>query len=196
MRLPQPSHLNDPTEWSEAGSPQGSEWYTVPPVRVVLGFVAVVSALAAAGSAGGGTPPRCHGIELGGTFTAIPNSAGAGNIVYRLALHNLSSTTCTLTGLPQGVLIRATGARLPTHIRTNFPGRMPVLVRLTPGKVAYANARFSPDVAGTGDETSGRCEPVAAWFQVEGTNVQITPPTSVCERGTLSFSTYSPVKSG
>jgi hypothetical protein len=139
--------------------------------------------------------PRCHGIQLGGTFTGVPNSAGAGNIVYRLTLYNLSSSTCTLTGLPQGVLLAKTGAKLPTHIRTAFPGRAAVLVRLAPGKVAYANARFSPDVAGTGDEMSGRCEPVAAWLQVEGTNVQITPPTSVCERGTLNFTTYSPKKS-
>lgn len=165
-------------------------------MKAVLSLVAVIAALAAVGSSGGGTASRCHGIQLGGTFTVIPNSAGAGNIVYRLALHNLSSATCTLTGLPQGVLLGATGSRLPTHVRNNFPGRLPVLVRLAPGKVAYANARFSPDVAGTGDEMSGRCEPVASWFQVEGTNVQISPPTSVCERGTLSFSTYSPVKTG
>jgi hypothetical protein len=71
---------------------------------------------------------------------------------------------------------------------------MPVLVRLAPGGRAYANARFSPDIAGTGDEMSGRCEPVAYWLQVEGTKAKITPPTSVCERGTLSFSTYSPKK--
>jgi Domain of unknown function (DUF4232) len=165
-------------------------------VKVVFALGGLVAVLAASGTAGGASSPRCHGIQLGGTFTGVPNSAGAGNIVYRLALHNVSSSTCTLTGLPQGaLLIGANGARLPTHIRTAVAGQAAVLVRLAPGKIAYANARFSPDVAGTGDEMSGRCEPVASWLQVEGINVQITRPTSVCERGTLSFTNYSPKKS-
>jgi len=164
-------------------------------MKVALALAVLVSALAACGAAGGGTASTCSGPRLAGTFTAIPNSAGAGNIVYRLALRNVSTQTCTLTGLPKGVLIAEDGAKLPTHIRTLYPGRMPVLVRLAPGRHAYANARFSPDVAGTGDEMSGRCEPVAYWFKVEGTKVKIAPPTSVCERGTLSFSTYSPLKS-
>jgi uncharacterized protein DUF4232 len=166
-------------------------------VKSAVVLVVLLAALAVSGSAGGRTAStRCHGIQLGGTFTGVPNSAGAGNIVYRLALHNLSSSTCTLTGLPQDVLLlSSTGAKLPTHVRTAFPGRMPVLVRLAPGKVAYANARFSPDVVGTGDDMSGRCEPVASWLQVEGVNVQITRPTSVCERGTLNFTTYGPTKS-
>ena len=156
----------------------------------------VVAALVACGSAGSSTTStRCGGIQLGGTFTAIPNSAGAGNIVFRLALQNLSSSTCTLTGLPQGgALLGKTGTKLPTHIRNNFPGRVAVLVRLAPGKIAYANARFSPDVAGTGDNMSGQCQPKAYWLQVEGLNVKIAPATPVCERGTLNFSTYSSVK--
>jgi uncharacterized protein DUF4232 len=164
-------------------------------MRAVFVLGALIAALAASGTAGGATPPRCHGSQLGGTFTGVPNSAGAGNIVYRLALHNLSSSTCTLTGLPQAaLLIGANGARLPTHVRANAMGQAAVLVRLAPGKIAYANARFSPDVAGTGDDMSGRCEPVASWLQVEGINVQITRPTSVCERGTLNFTYYAPVK--
>jgi Domain of unknown function (DUF4232) len=165
-------------------------------VKAALGLFAVIAALAACGSAGSSnTSSRCHGIQLAGAFTAIPNSAGAGNIVYRLALQNLSSSTCTLTGLPQGVLLGKTGSKLPTHIRTAYPGRMAVLVRLAPGGFAYANARFSPDVPGTGDHTTGQCEPRAYWLQVEGINAKIAPATPVCERGTLSFSTYSPVKS-
>ncbi|HEV8462903.1 MAG TPA: DUF4232 domain-containing protein [Gaiellaceae bacterium] len=164
-------------------------------MKAALGLMVVIAALAACSSAGSTTSSRCRGIQLAGAFTAIPGSAGAGNIVYRLALQNLSSSSCTLTGLPQGVLLGKTGTRLPTHIRTAFPGRMPVLVRLAPGRFAYANARFSPDVPGTGDHTTGQCEPRAYWLQVEGINVKIAPATPVCERGTLSFSTYAPVKS-
>jgi hypothetical protein len=157
--------------------------------------VAMLATLAASASAGGATPSRCNGIQLGGTFTGVPNSAGAGNIVYRLALQNLSSATCVLSGVPQGgVLLGKTGTKLPTHIRNNFPARTAVLVRLAPGKFAYANARFSPDVPGTGDNTTGQCQPKAYWLQAEGINVKIAPATPVCERGTLNFSTYSSVK--
>jgi hypothetical protein len=167
----------------------------LPRRSILLILVASLEALVAAASAGGATPSRCTGIQLGGTFAGVPNSAGAGNIVYRLALQNLSSATCVLTGLPQGgVLLGKTGTKLPTHVRNNFPGRAAVLVRLAPGRFAYANARFSPDVPGTGDNTRGQCQPKSYWLQVEGINVKIAPATPVCERGTLSFSTYSSVK--
>jgi hypothetical protein len=166
-------------------------------VRSAVILVATLLALAASASAGGADSSRCSGIQLGGTFAGVPNSAGAGNIVYRLALQNLSSSTCVLTGLPQGgVLLGKTATRLPTHIRNGFPGRAALFVRLAPGKVAYANARFSPDVAGTGDNTAGQCEPKAYWLQLEGINVKVAPATPVCERGTLNFSTYSSVKTG
>jgi hypothetical protein len=164
-------------------------------VKGAFMLIVVLAALAAcAGAGGSSTSSRCHGIQLAGTFAGIPGSAGAGNIVYRLTLQNLSSSSCTLTGLPQGLLLGKNGSKLPTHIRTAYPGRLPVLVRLAPGRFAYANARFSPDVPGTGDNTSGQCQPKAYWLQVEGINVKIAPATPVCERGTLSFSTYSSVR--
>jgi hypothetical protein len=131
-----------------------------------------------------------------GSFAAIPGSAGAGNISYRLVLRNRSSADCDLTGLPSARLLGATGRPLPTNVKPAFPGALAaVLVRLAPGAKTKASARFSPDVPGVGETTSGRCEPVAHWLRVNGqgggtVKVKVTPPTSVCEHGRLLFSAY------
>jgi hypothetical protein len=111
-------------------------------------------------------------------------------------LQNVSSAPCTVTGLPQGQLLGRSHNPLPTHVRAANPGALTaVLVTLRPGASTVALARFSPDVAGTGDSMSRRCQPVSYWFRVRGqgggvTVVPVKPRTSVCERGTLSFSAY------
>jgi hypothetical protein len=139
----------------------------------------------------------CKGSQLAGSFTAIRGSAGAGNIVYRLTLKNVSHTQCAVTGLPQGRLLGKKGGVLPTHVIAAHPGMLTaVLVRLAPGHRAYASARFSPDVPGTGEPTAGRnCEPTSWFFRVGArgggtTKVKIAPPTPVCEHGQLQFSAY------
>jgi hypothetical protein len=136
----------------------------------------------------------CKGAQLAGTFAAVPNSAGAGNIVYALRLRNVSPATCTVTGIPGVTLLDARGRRLPTHPVPAQPGALTaVLVRLAPGKTAVATARFSPDVPGVGEPVSGRrCEPVAATLLVRpsggGTvRAPIRPPTSVCEHGGMTW---------
>lgn len=166
-----------------------------------LASLLVLSALAAAAaSTAGGAPVLafCKGSQLAGTFKAIPNSAGAGNISYTLSLKNVSHTTCALSGLPQGRLLGKTGKALPTNVRANNPGALTaVLVRLAPGKVTHATARFTPDVPGPGEPVSGtHCEPVAYWFRVTApgggtTKAKISPPTPVCVHGRLLFSAYS-----
>jgi len=157
----------------------------------------LVTLVAAVASAGARTAsPLCKGSQLAGSFAAIPGSAGAGNISYRLVLRNRSFAQCDLTGLPSARLLGATGKSLPTNVRPAFPGALAaVLVRLAPGGKTKATARFSPDVPGVGETTVGRCEPVAHWLRVNaqggGTvKVKITPPTSVCEHGRLLFSAY------
>jgi hypothetical protein len=143
------------------------------------------------------TTARCRGAQLTGSFAVVPGSAGAGNITYALKLKNASASTCTVTGLPQGTLLGKTRKALPTHVRAAFPGALSaILVTLPPGRSTRATARFSPDVPGTGEQMTGRCEPVAWWFRVVGqgggsTTVKIAPPTSVCEHGRLLFSAYS-----
>jgi Protein of unknown function (DUF4232) len=170
-------------------------------VRVVTRLfvvIAILAAMAAGSSAGAAREAaRCRGAQLAGSFAAVRDSAGAGNINYTLKLKNTSASTCTVTGLPAGRLLGLHKGSLPTHVRAAFPGALTaVLVTLAPGRSARATARFSPDVPGTGEQMTGRCEPVAYWLRVTGqgggtTTVKIAPPTSVCEHGRLSFSAYS-----
>jgi hypothetical protein len=66
---------------------------------------------------------------------------------------------------------------------------------LQPGDSASADARFSPDVNGTGDNTNGPCQPRASTLRVAlggaPLDAAISPPTSVCEQGTLQFRLYT-----
>ncbi|HEU5363696.1 MAG TPA: DUF4232 domain-containing protein [Gaiellaceae bacterium] len=164
--------------------------------RLITLLLLVVAGIASAfGSSPKGAP--CSGVQLAGAFSVVRGSAGAGNISYRLALKNVSGSTCTVTGLPQGRLLSKTGKPLPTHVQAATPGMLTaVLVRLAPGAHAYAEARFSPDVPGVGEPVAGRrCEPTAYWFRVTapggGTKkVKVAPPTSVCEHGRLFFKAY------
>ena len=142
----------------------------------------------------GSSAKPCTGAQLAGTFTLVPGSAGAGQIVYALRLKNTSSTPCTLRGTPSGTLLGSTGAALPTHVRAGGAGRTRRVV-LQPGASAIAQARFSPTVAGPGDSQSGTCQPTAHTLQVTPTGGGVTdaaikPPTSVCEQGSLNFEPY------
>jgi hypothetical protein len=157
----------------------------------------VLGAAAASGAGAATHLTSCRGSQLGGTFKAVPGSAGAGNIVYALVLRNVSTSQCDVSGLPQGRLLNQAGKPLPTHVRAAFPGALTaVLVRLAPGKSTRATARFSPDVPGPGEPVAGRnCEPKSYWFRVTGqgggtTKVKLSPATPVCEHGSLSFSAY------
>jgi hypothetical protein len=135
----------------------------------------------------------CTGGQLAGTFAVVRGSAGAGQIVYALTLKNTSSSACFLHGIPGGTLLGATGAALPTHVRSG--GGAAKRVVLQPGASAVAQARFSPTVAGQGDSQSGTCQPTAHTLQVTTagggvTDAAIKPPTSVCEQGTLTFAAF------
>ena len=138
--------------------------------------------------------PACAAAQLSGTFKEVPGSPGAGNIVYELRLKNVSRAHCHVTGIPGVTLLDRRGKKLPTHARPANPGALTaVLVDLAPGATATATARFSPDVPGPGETTTGRCEPVAYRLRVTpngGGTLQapISPPTSVCEHGGMSWS--------
>jgi hypothetical protein len=158
--------------------------------------VGAAVALSASTAFGHRTAVSCAGGQLTGRFAVVYGSAGAGNIVYKLTLKNISATPCTVTGLPAGRLLGKAKQRLPTHVRAAHPNQLTaILVVLAPGDSTYATARFSPDVPGVGEQTIGACEPKAYWFRVSapgaGTStVKMLPPTPVCEHGTLSFSAY------
>jgi hypothetical protein len=166
----------------------------------MTGFVALVAlvvALLGAALAPAARVGPCAGTQLQGTFSVVRGSAGAGNISYRLVLRNTSDGTCTLTGLPRGRLLGKGGKPLPTHVQAAFPNALTsILVRLAPGRRAFATARFSPDVPGVGEPVAGRrCEPTAYALRVAApgggtTTAKVTPATPVCEHGRLLFSAY------
>ena len=141
--------------------------------------------------------PPCTAAHLSGTFKAVRGSAGAGNIVYALRVKNTSAQTCYVTGIPGVTLLDRRGHKLPTHPFPAQPGALTaVLVTLAPGKATTATARFSPDVPGKGEQTTGQCEPTAYWLRVTpnggGTlRAPIQPPTPVCEHGGMTWSVFT-----
>ena len=139
------------------------------------------------------TSVLCTGSQLSGTFTVVPGSGGAGQISYALTVTNTSQRACKLVGPPDVTLLDVNGSALPT--RAGSAGVMGPPPTLQPGSSAKATARFSPSVPGSGDSKTGDCQPKAYTLRVTpdggGTvDAPITPPTSVCGRGALGFSSY------
>jgi hypothetical protein len=169
------------------------------PVSFIAATAALL-ALATAASAGIHASAPCTGSMLSGTFKVIPGSPGAGNIVYRLRVENISHAACFVTGLPGVSLLDAGGRKLPTKsIFAGRPGMLTaVMVPLAPGSgTAALTARFSPDVPGPGEPVSGRqCEPTAYKLRVTPSGggsvvVRISPPTPVCEHGSLQLTSFT-----
>lgn len=133
----------------------------------------------------------CSGADLSGTFAGVPGSSGAGQTSYKLTLTNSSSSACFVSGIPDLQLLDAQGGALPTTVSAEQPGQgTAAKIALQPGASAAAEARFSPDVPGQGDsQQPGPCEPVAHQLKVTigggSVTVAVSPPTSVCERGSL-----------
>ena len=138
----------------------------------------------------------CTGDAMSGSFTVIPGSPGAGQISYRLRVKNDSPVACFVSGLPNVQLLDQAGKDLPTNVSPARPGQATAArIILQPGASASADARFSPDVPGGSEQTDGPCEPKAYTLRVSFAgaplDVPVTPPTPVCERGTLSFSLFA-----
>jgi len=138
----------------------------------------------------------CLASALAGAFAAVPNSAGAGTIVYRLRLTNQGDSPCFVSGIPNVQLLGKDGGVLPTNVTPDQPGTTTaVRVVLTPGDAATADARFSPDVPSSGESDTDQCKPKAYTMRMRmnsGTvNAPIQPPTPVCERGTLQFKMFT-----
>lgn len=137
----------------------------------------------------------CSASQLSGSFDEVQGSAGAGQITYRLTVKNTGSSACSVQGIPQVLLLGTTGAALPTSPSAE-PGQGPgTQVVLQPGDSAGADARFSPDVNGTGDNQQGKCQPTATVLRVTigggKLDAPVQPPTSVCERGSLHFRPFT-----
>ncbi|HEV3172754.1 MAG TPA: DUF4232 domain-containing protein [Actinocrinis sp.] len=149
----------------------------------------------------GSSVPRCHTTDLTASFTVVKGSAGAGNIVYNIDLKNTSSQPCTVYGYPGMLLLDAKHAPLPTNVqRSTIVAK--TYVTLIPNGDASASARFSPDIPGPGEPTSGACEPTAAFTEItppDETTQLVTavgPPTSVCEHGGMQVSAFVPGATG
>jgi hypothetical protein len=143
--------------------------------------------------------PACTSTRLGGSFTVIPGSAGAGQTSYALTLTNTSDAPCYLSGLPDVQLLDAQGGKLPTSVSAAQPGQATAAkIELQRTSSAKSEARFSPDVPGPGEGGANKpCEPVAHQLQVTMTDggtvlVPVNPPTPVCEHGALSMSLFAP----
>jgi Domain of unknown function (DUF4232) len=151
-------------------------------------FAAAVLA-ATAGHAAAASTADCLAGPLKATFAVVPNSEGAGNIVYRLRLTNTSAHACSFASPPHLTLLGAGGRVLPTHVIAGRPGALATIhVTVAPHASVSATARFSPDVPGVGENNMGPCEAPAHWLRV-GTKVKATvsPPTPVCEHGQLQL---------
>ena len=158
-------------------------------------------AVCATSGAASGAPGACAPSSLATQMRVIRGSAGAGNIEYRVLLRNTGSTACSVSGHPALRLVGATGAALPTHVTPIPPGVTAALIALAPGHSASATLRFSPDVPGVGEQSTGQCEPTAHGVRVtlaspgHGTlSGPILPPTPVCEHGGMTEGLLSAVK--
>jgi hypothetical protein len=142
--------------------------------------------------------PACSAADLGGSFAVVRGSAGAGQISYLLTLTNKSGSPCFVAGLPSVQLLDAQGGTLPTSVTAAQPGQATAAkVVLQPAASAGSAARFSPDVPGPGEGQANQpCEPVAHQLQVSPNGggtlvVPVTPPTSVCESGSLRMTVFT-----
>ena len=160
-------------------------------MKTALALGALLGAVVLTGGGSAAAVAPCTATQLTGTFRAIPGSAGAGSISYRLRLANRSPRACSLSGYAGLRLLGRTGQPLPTKVTRDLQGPPFRRVVVAPGKAARADARFSPDVPGPGEPVSGTvCEPKAYRVRVtlprDGTLVApVSPPTPVCEHGAI-----------
>ena len=146
--------------------------------------------------AAGSSASACTGDAMTGSFTAIPNSEGAGNIGYRLHVTNASPVACFVSGLAERAALSSAGHDLPTNVVAAQAGQATAArIILQPGASASADARFSPDIPGGSEPSDAPCEPKSYTLRVgfggAPLDVAITPPTPVCEKGTLQFSLFT-----
>jgi hypothetical protein len=155
----------------------------------------VVHTVTAAPTTSTTSASACSASDLSASFDEVQGSAGAGQITYRLTVKNTGSSPCSVQGIPDVLLLGTSGAALPTSPSAE-PGQGPgTSVVLQPGDSAGADARFSPDVNGTGDNQQGKCQPTATVLRVTigggSLDAPVQPPTSVCERGSLHFRPFA-----
>lgn len=127
------------------------------------------------------------------TGVVEPPQAGAGQRYSRLVVTNTGRRSCVLFGYSRLRLQEANGTPLPTRVnRTRNPG--PTVVVLRPGERAAANLHWGV-IPGTGEPTTGPCEPDPAWlwvwppfrFRPFAASWTFGP---VCQHGLIDLSAY------
>jgi len=146
----------------------------------------VILGVSGAASAEPPTAPPCVAGQLRAGYAVVPFSQGTGTVSYLLTVRNHSTDTCTLTPPLSMQLLDRRDRPLATRI---IAPAVEDQVVLAPGQWAQAQSRFSPDIAGPG-ENPRECEPPshALALQIGGDRV-VAPmdPSPVCENGTISF---------
>ena len=159
------------------------------------GTAGTTSSSPAAGSSTGSKSARvdrCHTSELTGSL--VPGQPGAGQRYATLVLENTGGRTCTVHGYGGIGLVDSAGAPLPTH-QVRVPSPAPTTVRLAPHESVRSQLHWSV-VTGTGDSTSGPCQPTPAALQVippDETDHLSVPWNQgpVCEGGTIQQQAYA-----
>lgn len=159
----------------------------------VSGAAAVLVLAVVQGGGAGAAVSACTPAHLAASMTVIDGSAGAGHISYAVRVKNAGGTACTVSGRPGLLLLGKRKHALPTHVVADHPGTgTAALVTLTSGKVARAEARFSPDIPSSGEPASGPCERKAHFVRVSlaspGSGAlmgPVRPPTPVCGHGRI-----------
>jgi hypothetical protein len=145
----------------------------------------------ATASGGNGALHECTTTDLKAAVSVVANSQGAGNEELNIALTNQSSQQCAVYGYPGLKLEDMNQSQQATTVqRTTYAVQA---VELVPnGGQAATTVRFDMDVPGTGDATSGPCQPETYFLEITPPNqtTQLVAeisggPVTVCQNGTL-----------
>jgi hypothetical protein len=129
----------------------------------------------------------CTAHDLTATFQVLPNSAGAGNIVYTLEVTNAAQAACTVHGTPDISFLDAAGNAMSEHVTP--AGEPGAVVALQPGDSATAQVRFSPDVDPCDPGTATTLNVTFPGNSILAT--RISPATRLCGNGSLQPTAYT-----
>jgi hypothetical protein len=183
--------------------------------RLVLGIAAVLVAVAlaplavastqqtvptgatgATGTTGttgptGPKKPPCPTVPMHIQFTRWQATDPTGKEIYLLTVRNGYTKSCAL-GQPTVTLISKFGKYLPSHSIASSTATV-----VGPYVKEYSKVSFSPTVPGLNDNQKGRCAPKAYRIKIAfagsagKVSSPVTPPTQVCEQGTMTLAPFT-----
>jgi hypothetical protein len=148
-------------------------------------------------SSGNASVRECATSDLKAAVSVVPDSQGAGQEELNIALSNQSTQPCVVYGFPGLKLEDMYQAQQATTV-LRVDTSLAQAVELTPqGTEAATTVRFDMDVPGSGDATSGRCQPDTYFLEVTPPNqtTQLVAeisggPVTVCQNGTLQVDPF------